>query len=45
MSRVRLEGRSACAKSTRFGLIPFAFAVVMKSSCSVAIMSERRSRM
>ncbi len=45
VSRVRLDGRSAWRKSTRLGLMPFAFAVVMKSSCRVAIMSERSSRM
>ena len=44
VSRVRLEGRSACRhRIRRFG-IPLLFAIRMKSSCSVATMSLRSNR-
>ena len=45
VSSVRLEGRRAWRHSTRRGDTPFDFAMVMKSSCSVAIMSLRSRRM
>ena len=41
VSRVRLEGRRAWRQRMRRVGMPFALAVVMKSSCSVAIMSAR----
>ena len=45
VSSVRLDGRRAWRNRTRRAGMPFALAVVMKSSWSVATMSERRSRM
>ena len=45
VSRVRLDGRSAWRQRMRRSEMPFARAMVMKSSCSVAIMSLRSRRM
>ena len=45
VSSVRLDGRSAWRQRTRRLVMPFAFAMRMKSSCSVAIMSLRSRRM
>ena len=44
VSSVRLDGRSAWRHRMRLLLMPLLFAMRMKSSCSVAIMSLRSSR-
>ena len=44
VSSVKLDGRNACRQRMRVLLMPLLFAIRMKSSCSVAIMSLRRSR-
>ena len=43
-SREKVEGRKAWRAITRLGDRPFERAMVMKSSCRVAIRSERSSR-
>ena len=45
VSSVRLDGRSAWRNRMRRLGTPLAFAIMMKFSCSVAIMSLRSSRM
>ena len=45
VSSVKLDGRSACRSRMRRVERPLARAMVMKSSCSVWIMSLRSSRM
>ena len=45
VSSVKLDGRRACRQRMRRFVSPFAFAIVMKSSCSVWIMSLRSRRM
>ena len=45
VTRENNDGRSVCPNRMRFVLRPLARAVVMKSLCSVAMRSARRSRM
>ena len=45
VSSVKLEGRSACRQRMRVFVRPLDFAIVMKSSWSVWIMSLRSRRM
>ncbi len=43
-NREKVDGRKACRAMIRSGERPFDRAMVMKSSCSVEMRSERSSR-